>query len=255
MRTRAALLLIATFQLMVPRQATAQATDASFVVSWAGLEVGLVELRLAADSAAYRLSWQGRTVGWFGTLFPFEAEGVVAGRVEGTDFRPESFAGRSTSRNGVRQSRVAFGPGGRAMLVDVSADDAADREPVPSELQVAPDPASAALTAVHRAEPGLRLTARSFDGRRALAYDLACGGNAVAAPPAVLACSISARLLAGASGRWRERPPSDADRESIRVWLQRGEDGGYSPVRLEFSSRFGTVMAQRVSPENSPEAG
>ena len=41
---------------------------------------------------------------------------------------------------------------------------AAEREPVPAELQVAPDPATLALTAIAAARPGTRLDARSFDG-------------------------------------------------------------------------------------------
>lgn len=255
MRWLATLLLIVVVHPVAPRQAAAQTTSAGFAVSWAGLEVGLVELQLVADDSAYRLSWQGRTIGWFGTLFPFEADGTVAGRIEGAEFRPASFTGHSTSRDGSRRWRVAFAADGRATSVDLTSDDLAERDPVPKELQVAPDPGSLALTATHRAEPGLRLAARSFDGRRAFGYDLACAGEAAGAPPTELACTISTRLLAGASRRWRERPPSDADREPLRVWLRRGEGGSYWPVRLEISSRFGTVLAQRVSLARSPQAG
>ena len=34
----------------------AETTSATFAVSWAGLDVGLVKLELVADAAAYRLS-------------------------------------------------------------------------------------------------------------------------------------------------------------------------------------------------------
>jgi len=116
---------------------------------------------------------------------------------------------------------------------------------------VAPDPASLALAATLRAGPGLNLAARSFDGRRVFGYALACAD----APQAELACTVSIRLLAGASRQWRERSASEADREPIRIWLQRGADGRHWPVRLEFNSRFGTVLAQRMSLETAPDAG
>src|SRR5690348_6313234 len=128
MRWPAALLLLVLAQAAGRSPASAQATSASFSVSWSGFEVGVVELRLDANAAAYRLAWQGRTVGWFGSLFPFESDGAAAGRIEGTQYRPTSFSGRSTSRDGTREWRVAFDAGGRATLVETSGEDLEERE-------------------------------------------------------------------------------------------------------------------------------
>jgi hypothetical protein len=140
--------------------------------------------------------------------------------------------------------------------VEVPADDLAEREPVPIELRVAPDPVSLALVAIARAAPGARLGGQSFDGRRALRAELACDDAGQAGPTTELGCTISGRLLAGASRSWRNRDPSDAEREPWRVWLRPGLQGqGFWPVRLEAPSRFGTVNARLVGLKRPPAAG
>ena len=232
----------------------AETTSATFAVSWAGLDVGLVKLELVADAAAYRLSWQGRTTGWFATLFPFESDGSAAGQVQGASFRPESYDGRSAWRDGDARWRVAFAPDGRVARLEVPPEDLTTREPVPETLRVGPDPASLALSAVRQAEPGLRVAARSFDGRRAFAYELACAEQVDLASGAELACSVFARLLAGASRRWGSGSGA-AEREPALIWLRRAGDGRFWPVRLEVSSRFGAVTARLLAWESPPAPG
>ncbi|MFO1049297.1 MAG: DUF3108 domain-containing protein [Geminicoccaceae bacterium] len=248
------LALLLPLVLAQPLAAGAEERAAAFSIEWAGFQVGTVDLRLHADEAAYRLSWRGRSIGWFGALFPFEAEGTAVGQADGMEYRPTQFAGRSSWRDGERRWRVEFAPNGRAAVVEVPAEDLTEREPVPHELQIGPDPASLALTAIRRASPGLRLSARSFDGRRAFGFALACAEASGAAPASELACSISTELLAGASLRWREGSRDDGARHPLTVWLQRGDDGQLWPARLEASSRFGTIAAQAVSPEKLPAA-
>lgn len=253
MRRLAVLLLPVLAQPLAPRAAPAQERTATFAIDWAGFQVGIAELRLDADAAAYSLSWRGRTLGWFGALFPFETDGAAAGRVHDADYRPTRFVGRSSGRDGERRWRVEFAASGRAALVEVPAEDLAEREPVPRELQTGPDPASLALTAIRRAEPGLRLSAHSFDGRRAFGFELHCSEASGAAQAAELACAISTELLAGASRRWREGSRGDERRDPVMVWLRRGDDGRLWPARLEARSRFGTIAARVVSPEK-PDA-
>lgn len=253
-RWLAILSLLYLAQPIAPREAASQEKTATFSIDWAGFEVGIVDLRLSADETAYSLSWQGRTLGWFGAVFPFEADGSAVGRVLDTDYRPARFAGRSVWRDGERRWQVEFGPNGRASAIEVPAEDLAEREPVPHELRVGPDPASLALTAIRRAEPGLRLSARGFDGRRVFGFDLACAGASGAPPPRELACSVWTELLAGASRRWRDRSRGDGAPEPVKVWLRRGDDGQLWPARLEANSLFGTITAQIVSPEEPPGA-
>jgi hypothetical protein len=121
----------------------------------------------------------------------------------------------------------------------------ADREPVPEGLRVGPDPATLALTAIAVAGPEARLSATSFDGKRAVRYALACGAPEAADLP----CTIEAELLAGASRRWRDQRTQEK-RPPVRVWLRPGvRESGLWPVRIEAESRFGTVEARLVRVE------
>jgi hypothetical protein len=165
-------------------------------------------------------------------------------------FRPSGFEGRSAWRDGGGFWRVVFGANGRAERVEVPPEELADREPVPEELRVGPDPATLALAAIAVAGPGARFSAASFDGKRAVRYTLACGASA---PPGAteggaseLPCTIEAELLAGASRRWRDQRTQEK-RPPVRVWLRHGvREGGLWPVRVEAESRFGTVEARLV---------
>jgi hypothetical protein len=253
-RSRRSLLALAAFLALPGAAASAQdGMTAVYAFTWAGLDVGRFEVELEASGSGYRAGWVAGTAGMVGTLFPFVSEGTAAGRREGDRFLPTHFDGRSEWRDGGSQWRVAFAPDGRAVDVEVPAEDLADREPVPEALQVGPDPASLALAAISRAAPGVRLDGQSFDGRRAVHLELACAeGNA--APE--LACTISSRLIAGASRGWRERTRGEPPREPVRVWLRTGVHGdGFWPVRLEAPSRFGTVEARLISIDRLPAAG
>ena len=147
---------------------------AVYAFSWAGLDVGRLEVLLEADGGGYRASWEAGTAGLVGTLFPFSSQGTAEGRRDGERYLPSRYDGRSAWRDGGSQWRVAFAADGRATQIEVPADDLAGREPVPEALQVGPDPASLALAAIARAAPGIRLDGQSFDGRRAVRVELAC---------------------------------------------------------------------------------
>ena len=241
-----------------PVAASAESLTAVYAFSWSGVDVGAFDAEIEVDGGTYRASWQGRTTGFVGTLFPFTSRGASEGRREEGRFAPRRYEGSSEWREGKSAWRVAFGPDGRATSVDVPDADRDEREPVPVGLQVGPDPASLALVAIAAAEPGLRLSAGSFDGRRAIGFSLECGGLAPdpSGNGSELACNVSGRLLAGASRRWRERNPNDEEREPVRVWLRQGvHGGGFWPVRIEAPTRFGLVTARLVSVGREPIAG
>lgn len=231
----------------------AESMTAVYVFSWTGLDVGRFEVRLEGSPGSYRISWDAGTSGLIGTLFPFSSQGAAEGSRDGDRFQPERYGGRSNWRDGGSQWRVAFAADGQATQIEVPPDDLAGREPVPEALRVSPDPASLALSAIARAAPGARLDGQSFDGRRAVRIELDCAEVQAGTD---LACTVSGRLLAGASRERREHTQDAAEREPWRVWLRTGVHGeGFWPVRLEAPSRFGTVEARLVSIDRLPAAG
>jgi hypothetical protein len=250
--------------LMLGGEAAAAGLAATYVFSWAGLEVGELKTEVVQAGGSYRVAWRGQTLGLVGTLFPFASEGASEGRYQGGRFASERFAALSRRRDGDRAWGVTFAADGRVERIELPEGERAEREPVPADLQVGPDPAALALAAIHAAAPGTRLEGASFDGKRAVRFALACGETAM--PTAAgqgqeqeLLCTVAGRLLAGASRRWRaERSRDDAagEREPVRVWLRPGPSPhGWWPVRIEVQSRFGTVTARLVRTEPRPHMG
>jgi Protein of unknown function (DUF3108) len=228
------------------------AVTAVYVLSWTGMDVGELRAEVVEADGAYRAVWAGRTTGLIGTLFPFTSAGTARGRREGNQYLPDAYDGESHWRDGGGIWRVAFGSDGRATEIQLSQAELADREPVPAAMQVGPDPATLALMAIAAASPGARLEAASFDGKRAIGFELTC---APATAGGELSCSIETRLLAGASRRWRESQPQPDERPPVQVWLRPRTDAeGFWPARLEVPSPFGSVTARLTSLDRSSPA-
>ncbi len=228
------------------------AVTAVYALSWAGMDVGELRTEVVEADGAYRAVWSGRTTGLIGTLFPFTSAGAARGRREGDRYLPDAYDGESRWRDGGGMWRVAFGSDGRATEVQLSHTELADREPVPAAMQVGPDPATLALMAIAAAGPNARLKAASFDGKRAIGFELAC---AAATADDELPCSIESRLLAGASRKWRESQPQPDERPPVQVWLRPRPDGeGLWPARLEAPSPFGSVTARLTGLDRSAPA-
>ena len=116
-----------------------------------------------------------------------------------------------------------------------------------------PDPLALALGATRTAAPGARLEEVSFDGKRAVRFELACANTERAFAsddPAVpiqseLDCTVDGELVAGASRRWQRG--RDTDRPPARVLLSREiVPGRYWPVRVEAETRFGMVIVRLI---------
>lgn len=246
--------------------ARAEPLAAAYEITWNGMAVGSFATELVTGPERYRFTYEARTTGWLGWLFPFTSEGWSEGELRDRRPRPERYEVQSRWHDGGSDYGVRFGPDGRALQMDVSAEERADREPVPAPLQVGPDPLALALEAFARVAPGAALSGASFDGKRALGFEVACAddlvvpdpvraGAARAATPPVggeplVACQIDGRLLAGASRRWRSRDADDTDREPVTVWLSRGVlVDRFWPVRVETETRFGAVSADLVALE------
>lgn len=239
----------------------AQAQDrlvAGYSIEWEGLHIGAFEAELVTGPGRYELSYEARTEGLIGWLFPFVSQGLSRGTRTAGQIMPERFQGDSAWRDQHRMWAVAFDPDGRVTLVEVPEEDRLDRDPVPEALQVAPDPLALALDAILAAAPGVQRSDTSFDGRRAIAFALDCApdmvaftdvppGAAAAAEHEALACIVAGELAAGASRRWRDRDDADEKREPATVWLRDGIiEGSLWPVRVVGESRYGTVTAQLV---------
>ena len=182
------------------------------------------------------------------------SQGWAAGRLDATGVTPRHFRGESRWRDGDGFWRVSFGADG--LVTDLALDDAtsADREPVPDALMRGPDPLSLLLQAMIEARPGERFDASSFDGRRAMRYELSCAVDPSAIQPVALGaamrdalvCEADGRLEAGRSKRWSERAEDQGrERSPARIWLVADVgDLPHWPVRIEADSRYGTITVE-----------
>jgi hypothetical protein len=260
--------LVAAMLLSVAPAATAEQLAAEYEITWNGIAVGAFETELVTALDRYKFTYEARTTGLLGWLFPFTSRGWSEGELGDKQTRPERFQVQSRWSDGGSNYGVSFSPDGRAIRVEVEADELADRDPVPTGLQVGPDPLALALEAFARVGPGTALSGGSFDGKRALRFEVACADDLVVPdqagdgaaqapipglggkPAAIIACQIDGRLLAGASRRWRSRDPHETDREPVMVWLSRaGLPDSFWPVRVETETRFGGVTARLVTLE------
>jgi len=241
------------------RSTLADRLVAGYEIDWKGLEIGAFEAELTTTTTSYRLSYRARTAGMLGWLFPFESEGWSEGTRADDQPMARHYQASSRWRDGGGDWGVSFAPDGRADRIEVPAEELAERDPVPAQLAVAPDPLTLILEAAGAAGPGVRLSGTSFDGKRALRFELACGDEMVRVAltrtddgeHAALICSATGELAAGASRRWHDRHADEGEeRPPAKVWLGRDilEDG-YWPVRVEIDTEYGTVIARLIKLE------
>ena len=148
--------------------------DASYALRWSGLEVARFDVSLTANAVDYRIGYAARTTGVVGALFPFTSAGASEGQMADPGPVPERYAGESERRAGRSAWTVIFGSDGEIAEVEVTTPEDEERDPVPTHLQKAPDPLALALRATQAAGPGARFQDTSFDGKRAVTFELAC---------------------------------------------------------------------------------
>jgi hypothetical protein len=256
--SRLALLLVL---VVLPGTTQAQAARlfAGYEIEWQGLPIGAFETEVLTEAESYQVSYSARTIGFLGWVWPFSSEGSSEGSLAAMRPVPQYYQVLSRRRDEDDRWAVRFAADGRAIHVDVPIEELLEREPVPPALQVAPDPLALALAAIGAAAPGAQLAGTSFDGKRALRFEVACADDLVAladAPPGAaaaaereaLACTVDGDLAAGASRRWKGRSMRDDDRNPVAVWLGRGIlENAFWPVRVEAQTRYGTVTVRLVS--------
>jgi len=227
--------------------------EASYALHWGGFEVARFDVSLTADPTDYRIAYAARTTGLVGTLFPFTSAGASEGRMADPGPVPERYAGASERRAGRSAWTVIFEPDGGIAHLEITTPEDEEREPVPANLRKAPDPLSLALRATRAAAPGARVRDTTFDGKRAVIFELACApAEDPLRPEATLAglaidrllsCTLDGELAGGqsrrfGSGRDTERRPAEVLLSSEIV------PGRYWPVRVEAETRFGAVVAE-----------
>lgn len=249
--------------VLVALPATAQAQTerlfASYQIEWQGLPIGAFETEVLTEAETYRVTYRARTTGFLGWLWPFLSEGWSEGSFAAGQPLPQHYEVLSRRRDEDERWSVRFGADGRAVHVDVPIEELLEREPVPPELKVAPDPLALALGAIGAATPGVTLAGASFDGKRVLRVQGTCAedlvaladvppGAAAAAEREALACTVDGELIAGASRRWQGRSMRDDEGEPVAVWLGRGMlEDAFWPVRIEAPTRYGIVTVRLVS--------
>jgi hypothetical protein len=259
-------LLLVLVALPGTSHAQAERLSAAYAIEWQGLPIGAFETEVLTEPETYRVTYSARTTGFLGWLWPFSSQGSSEGTREASEPMPQYYQVASRRRDEGNSWAVRFDADGRAVQVEVPEEDLADREPVPPALQVAPDPLALALRAIGAAAPGAQITGTSFDGKRALRFEVSCAEDLVAladAPPGAaaaaareaLACEVDGELAAGASRRWKGRSMRDDDRGPIAVWLGRGiVENAFWPVRVEALTRYGIVTVRLVSLQPAADA-
>lgn len=265
MRRISRLALVLVLAVAATPSARAERILADYRIEWQGLPIGTFEAEVLTGPDRYRVTYRARSTGFLGWLWPFSSQGSSEGHLEAMQPLPEAYQVTSRRRGEVDSWAVRFAADGRAVLVDVPLEELAEREPVPEEMRTAPDPLALTLIAIMAAAPGAQLAGTSYDGKRALRLEGACGedlvalaepppGAAAAAAREALACTVDGELIAGASRRWQGSSMRDDERQPVAVWLGRGIlpeslslADGFWPVRVEAPTRWGTVTVRLLS--------
>ena len=231
-------------------RAETSAFSASYSITWRGFEIAQVATNTRIEDDQYQISFDSKTVGLVGTIFPFTSNGTTIGRLTPSGPIPENHSGIRSFRDNTRSWSLDFGEKGEVLKREVDAADLEDRDPVPEELWQAPDPMSLTLKAVLEVGPGVSLSGRSFDGRRVVDASMDCDPNVeldADAQSELLRCQLSGRLVAGASERWRERNEGREENREFTIWLAKGLlDESWWPTLMEADTPFGPVAVTLI---------
>jgi hypothetical protein len=240
-------LVMALCLLLLAAPARAQeATQLSYAIYAAGLNVLAVDAKADIDRDGYRIDLSYRTTGLFGAVFPSRIESFVQGRWNGLQPAPLRFASWGVARGKQRRIVIDYPDGQPAIRSLVPATEP-DRDLVPPDMQRdTMDTLSAMAYLVRQVAQTGRCdgTVRIFDGRRVLETASATAGTEALRPDhrsafngRALRCDMRGRQLAGFQ--------HDADEAEIRrvhlseAWLAPLRPGQPAlPVRVAFETRF-----------------
>ena len=249
-----ALALLALVPLLAGSPALAGSIEADYSMRWMGIEIGRFEVELHTSPTDYRLAYTAHTTGALGWLVDFTSKGTAQGQL--TDHGPSArrYEGSSAWDDGESRWQVGFASDGRVTELVLDEASQGDREPVPAELRVGPDPFTLGLEALFDAGDKKRLSGQSFDGKRVMGFTMDCAAAPGPIQPAALVapqggallCSAKSELVAGRSKRWGDQVDKDNEaRPPARLWLLSGIGGlPHWPVRIEAGTRWGAVTIE-----------
>ena len=235
------------FGFAMPAEAQPRAaTQLSYGVYAAGLNVLLLDAKVALTKEDYRVDVKFRTAGMFGLFFPVELDSLAEGGWNGAAPLPRRYASGGLSRGKVRRTAIDFQAGQPVLRELVPPDDDEHLPVLPGEERDGIDTLSAMAYLVRSVTStgGCDGRARLFDGRRVIDIIARTAGRetlqredrSMFHGPAVR-CDFEGRQLAG-----YVKSENDAERHRVHVsqaWLAEVVPGQPAlPVRIVFETRF-----------------
>ncbi|WP_395666560.1 DUF3108 domain-containing protein [Methylocella sp.] len=232
---------------LLPAAARAQeATQLSYAIYAAGLNVLVVDSKAEFGPRDYRIDLAYRTTGLYGTFIPVRIDSFAQGSWNGARPAPQRFASWGVARGKERRITLDY-PGGQPVIRTLVPATEPDRDPVPpAQQRDTMDTLSAMAFLVRQVAQTGRCdgTVRIFDGRRVLETQSVTAGSESlsedyrsAFKGTALRCDMRGRQLAGFQ--------HDADEAEIRrvhvshAWLAPLVPGQPAlPVRVSFETRF-----------------
>jgi hypothetical protein len=228
--------------------------SAGYDLDLGGFRVGELQIDLSLDRRSYSMSLALQSRGVAGWLVDLRTDAVAEGAIEDGRLVPLHYRANTRRNREERSTRLAFDRDGRIVQLDVRP----APEPVPRELQRAPDPVSALLEIIRTVldpEGEGEHTVTSFGGVRAAQLSVTCPAyepvrlaEGVDLPGEALRCDIEGEQLAG--------PPPEGMalgiEELATLWLAPLEEGGVL-VRARMRSGLGAVMVNITRLEISPQ--
>lgn len=211
----------------------------------AGLHVFTAQAGVAIAASSYAVNLDYRTSGLYGALVRGDLHSTVEGRFIGDRPQPERFFSRGWWHGGPRETLIDYARGQPDIRVLVPPN-AAEREPVPADLQQgAAEPLSAVAMLVRQLADTGRCdgAAKLFDGRRLSEITVHTAGREQLEPDgrsifrgAATRCDFEGRQLAGFL---RDADPGDRRPQRGTAWLAPVLPGTPPlPVRLSFHLGF-----------------
>jgi hypothetical protein len=244
-------------QTSLALQETPSQLITSYDLYWKGIRVVTADsdLTLTPDTYEHKMTW--RTRGMLRWFVKGKTNAQSRGQLTGP-FEPRTEHYSSDGKWGKRifERTVSFDPTGRGTLVSITDPwgEENEREPMSEGLDVGPDPVTLAvlvLKAPLAAKESEPLTLTSYDGIRAMAYDITC--NTVLKPlrktghspyrGTAKECILKARQTGGFSKAPREREEKNPrENHGMSLLLQKLEGSDvYIPIQGTFTTDNGTL--------------
>lgn len=243
-RRAAALTAVLTLGLsgLTPAQAASAGFSYEFRVYLGGLPLGTLAAAGSDDGVRYEAHGDFRVSGLLSLAIDSDAAAQASGRLLGPgQVAPESFTYALRDRKESSELQLSFDPQGRPLAIRRIPDKPKrDREPDPSEVPNAIDPATAIyLLGAPRTDP-CAFNHEVFDGRKL--HRVALSGPARPQADGSVVCGGLYERLKGF--RDKDMEP-DRVRHAFQARLTPLADGGWRPERIWAETRWGVASVAR----------